>query len=62
MIRTVSRLMRQGLSRHDAVHAIGSVLTETIHDAVTTSDDGEVLNARYYAAVERLSGQSWKEQ
>ena len=59
IVRALLRLMKQGLSRHDAVHAIGSVLGETVHDAMTTEETGETLNARYYAAVERLSAQSW---
>src|SRR4051812_16652600 len=29
---TLERLMREGLTRHDAIHAIGSVLTEYLYD------------------------------
>lgn len=60
IVRALSRLMKQGLSRHDALHAIGSALAETMHDATAAADDGPVLRARYYAAVERLSAESWR--
>jgi hypothetical protein len=29
---TLHRLMNEGLTRHDAVHAVGAVLTEHIYD------------------------------
>ena len=61
IVRALSRLMTQGLSRHDALHAIGSAMIETMHDAMAATDEGPVLRARYYAAVERLSAESWRE-
>jgi hypothetical protein len=60
IVRALARLMKEGLSRHDAVHAIGSVLVEGIYDVVASNDPGDTFRARYYAAVERLSAVSWR--
>jgi len=54
--------MREGLSRHDAVHAIGSVVARHIFDVLKTKDTPETSRARYYAAVERLTRAKWNEQ
>jgi len=62
VVRAMSRLNGEGLSRHDALHAIGSVLAEELHDLVTVraDDSPEVAQARYDAAVERLSAAEWR--
>jgi len=62
VVRAMSRLSGEGLSRHDALHAIGSVLAEELHDLVTVRSDEppEVAQARYDAAVERLSAAEWR--
>lgn len=61
VVRALERLQRQGLSRHDSVHAIGSVLTEHLFDQSKSNADADsgTLNARYEAGVERLSAQQW---
>ncbi|MFL6936576.1 MAG: hypothetical protein ACJ8EJ_18200 [Xanthobacteraceae bacterium] len=64
-IRTLQRLMSEGLDRHDAIHAIGSVLIVHLAElmrqveAETTSDADP--NAPYYAELERLTAKSWRE-
>ncbi|MFL5061126.1 MAG: hypothetical protein ACJ8DQ_13655 [Xanthobacteraceae bacterium] len=64
-IRTLQRLMSEGLDRHDAIHAIGSVLIVHLSElmrqveAETTSDADP--NAPYYAELERLTAKSWRE-
>ena len=57
VVRAMHRLGKEGLTRHDAVHAIGSVVAEHLFDILKTSqnDDSAALQARYYAAVERLT-------
>ncbi len=62
VVRAMSRLNGEGLSRHDALHAIGSVLAGELHDLVTVRADEspEVAQARYDAAVERLSAAEWR--
>lgn len=61
VMRAIPRLMQQGLSRHDAVHAVASVLAEHMHEQATetTEDSVEVAAARYDAAVERLTVDGW---
>ena len=64
VVRAVPRLMAQGLSRHDAIHAIGWVLAQHLHELMTRSqpDEPGVANARYSAEVERLQAQDWLSQ
>jgi hypothetical protein len=61
VIRAMERLNKEGLSRHDALHAIGSVLAEHLTDAMNENeeDDANTGQARYNAAVERLSAKEW---
>ena len=61
VVRAVHRLTKEGLTRHDAIHAIGSVLAEHLFDILSTgqSDDADASQARYLAAVERLTVTSW---
>ena len=60
----LDRLMAEGLGRHEAVHAIGSVLSAHMHDLMTGKVDGsaEELNARYYRELEGLTARSWREE
>ena len=59
VVRALARLMKEGLSRHDAVHAIGSVVAEQIYDALKLKDTPERLRAQYRAAIERLTAAAW---
>lgn len=59
VLRAMARLTKEGLTRHDAVHAIASVLAEHIHDLFKTKDESTTSQARYNAAVERLNAKSW---
>src|SRR4051794_28901704 len=43
---TLSRLMDEGLDRHEAIHAIGSVLMDIVFDVVREADDGGDINAK----------------
>ena len=62
VVRAMHRLGKEGLTRHDAVHAIGSVVAAHLFDILKTNqnDDAAALQARYYAAVERLTAASWR--
>lgn len=64
VVRAMDRLVRQGLDRHDAVHAIGWVLTQHLYEQMNAEkpDDKDVVNARYAAAVERLTAEDWLSQ
>ncbi len=56
---TLDRLMAEGLDRHDAIHAIGYVLSGHIYDLLK----GEIMqmdpNPAYFAALEKLTAKSW---
>src|SRR5215470_8614005 len=58
--RTAQRLMDEGLDRHEAVHAIGMVLFEFMHDLMKAPVSGSDPNARYFAALKRLTAEDWR--
>ena len=60
VVRALARLLKEELSRHDAVHAIGSVVAEQIYDLLKLNDTSETTRPRYYAAIERLTAASWR--
>jgi hypothetical protein len=62
VIRAIVRLTRQGLSRHEAVHAVGSVITDHLFEAMNDKDGGLAVagQERYIAAIERLSAEEWR--
>jgi Tfp pilus assembly PilM family ATPase len=60
VVRAMTRLTAEGLSRHDAVHAIASVLAVHIHDLFNTKEDAANSQAIYDAAIERLSAKVWR--
>jgi hypothetical protein len=62
VVRAMARLMKQGLSRHDALHAVGSVVADHFFEAMNTKDEGFAASAqaRYNSAVERLTAEEWK--
>jgi hypothetical protein len=62
VVSAMGRLGKEGLTRHDAVHAIGSVVAEHLFDILKTdqNDDSATSQARYYAAVERVTAASWR--
>lgn len=64
VVRAMARLQHEGLSRHDAVHAIGSVSAEHVFEAMKSKspDHESTTQARFNAAVERLSANSWREE
>lgn len=62
VVRAMDRLRKQGLTRHDAIHAIGSVVAENLFGILKAdqNDDAAASHARYCAAVERLTAVSWR--
>jgi len=60
---TLDRLMREGLDRHDAVHAIGSVLLQIVFDVAIGKDYREIdINAKYGRQLAALTAASWRSQ
>jgi hypothetical protein len=58
---TVQRLMSEGLDRHDAIHAVGSVLMESLwqllaHPEAAPNVD---INSAYVAGLKRLTAAKW---
>lgn len=64
VVRAMAHLISEGLSRHDAVHAIGSVAAEQFYEAMNTKDAdfANTAEARYNAAVERLTAKEWRQK
>lgn len=65
--RTVDRLMVGGLDRHDALHAVGSLLGEHLVNCVNNLDAGaeaetelEASLQAYCDALERLTADNWR--
>ena len=60
VVRALARLRKEGLSRHDAVFAVGAVVAEQIYDLLKLKDAPETSRARYYAAIGRLTAEEWR--
>lgn len=53
----LERLLKQGLDRHEAIHAIGSVMAEHIHGAM----QGVAFDAaQYERRLSKLDAASWR--
>jgi hypothetical protein len=61
VVRAMRRLTAEGLPRHEALHAIGSVVADFFYEAMNGKDQefGATVQARYDAAVERLTVTEW---
>jgi hypothetical protein len=55
----IRQLMAQGLDRHDAVHAVGSVLAQHIWRVTRAGQDLPDADERYFSALRRLSARQW---
>jgi hypothetical protein len=58
--RTLQRLLRQGLDRHEAVHAIGSVLMAHLRGISSAAEPDADNNDIYFAELEQLTAASWR--
>jgi Domain of unknown function (DUF1841) len=58
--RVLDRLQAQGLDRHDAIHAIGAVLTKHLYEALSTRTATADDHAAYWAGLERLTAKRWR--
>jgi hypothetical protein len=57
--KTLSRLMNEGLSRHDSIHAIGSILARHMYELIKGNPRSDDLNANYYRELEDLTAATW---
>jgi hypothetical protein len=60
--RAVERLQNEGLSRHEAIHAIGFVVAKFLHESISTpgSASAETMQGRMNAEIDSLSAKQWK--
>ena len=56
---TIARLSRQGLSRHEAIHAVGAILSEDIYDLMKNGQEA-INQTRYRRRLEKLTAKRWK--
>ena len=61
VIETLARLQKEGLSRHDALHAIGSVLAADLYELMQESPEatGDV-HRRYLDRLQKLTAKNWR--
>jgi hypothetical protein len=57
---TLNRLMDEGLDRHEAIHAIGSILMSIVFDVSQEPDVGGDINARYSRELATLTAAGWR--
>ncbi len=61
--QTLERLILEGLDRHDAIHAMGSVLAQHLFDILNTDlSDPKSVNPKYLEGLKRLDAQIWLAQ
>ena len=56
----VARLTGEGLTRHEAIHAIASVLAAHLRDLSNATTDESDSAATYTDAIEKLSAGNWR--
>ena len=61
VIDAMTRLQAEGLSRHDAVHAIGMVVSEHLFEILRTDSDDTVKKATpYLDRLKQLTADAWR--
>jgi hypothetical protein len=58
----LEELMVDGLNRHDAIHAIGSVLSEQMYIIMKEKPDKSDMNKEYFNKLSKLTAKSWLKQ
>ena len=60
VIEALARLQAEGLTRHDAMHAVGTVLTGQIYELLKSpSAETSDPNAPYFDRLRRLTAADW---
>jgi len=52
-----ARLMRQGLNRHETIHAIGAVILEDLYDVIKA--EGDISTNAYKNRLRKLTAKKW---
>ena len=56
------RLIRQGLKRHDTIHALAAVIFEGVNESMSEVREGEVapdMTIRYKSRLRKLTAKRW---
>jgi hypothetical protein len=59
---TVARLQSEGLSRHDALHAVGSVLVKSLHALLRKESQAPFEVEAYFQKLRSLTAATWREK
>lgn len=59
VVEALARLQGEGLTRHAAVHAIGSVLLEHLNWLMQQEEAPKEPSTRYFSRLERLTASGW---
>jgi hypothetical protein len=61
VVATLARLQKEGLTRHDALHAIGSVLAADLYELMQESSEATGgAYRRYLDRLEKLTAKNWR--
>jgi hypothetical protein len=61
VVQTLARLQSEGLGRHDALHAIGSVLAADLYELMQGSAEATAdVHRRYLERLQKLSAKDWR--
>ena len=62
VVAAMARLQAEGLSRHDALHAIASVAARRVQEVLQTEDPEltRTFEARYSAELDKLTAEDWR--
>ena len=58
--QTLTRLMEEGLERHDAIHAVGAILSKHMYNLLKEKPEDGFDNATYNRDLERLTAERWR--
>jgi hypothetical protein len=61
VVEAFERLQREGLTRHETIHAIGMVLGEHLHDVLKKGGEPTPeFHAPYFERLKRFSAEQWR--
>ena len=63
-VQAMIRLCAEGLSRHDAIHAVGSVVAEHLFQVLKAPDPGNpgMMNEQMAKEIDCISAKQWHEK
>lgn len=56
---TITKLIRQGLDRHEAIHAVGAIICENVYGLLNANEKSWDAK-RYRRRLEKLTAKRWK--